>query len=1088
MSSCPSTDELFDLVAEGGDTAASAALHQHLRSCEACRGMLADFGRELEPAPPDESESDQPAAALCTGTVIGRYEVVKLLGLGAMGEVWEALDPSLGRSVALKVLRGRAASGDPLQQQARVWREAQAMARLSHPNVVAVHEVVSHGGQLFLAMDLVVGGTLRAWLASKPRKLDEVLSAFVEAARGLAAAHAAGLVHRDFKPDNLLIGDDGRVRVTDFGLARSSEVAELRASSPGADPSEARLTQTGALLGTPAYMAPEQMRGEPIDARADLFSFCASLFEAVQSEPPFKAGSLAELRCRAEANEVTPRAPTVPAWLRKVLLKGLRADRTERWASMDELIAAIQAGRARAHLRLRWRRTAASLLLLALAVSVIGLIARPAAAPAMAVRRSVAVLGPRNANGMPGAAWLSSALADMLGAELAAGEQLRLVPGRGAAEAAANLGLRGAPELRPGDLRRLRETLGSDLVVAGSYLAPAAGPLRLELRLYEAVSGRAIAVITEVAESSQLAPLATRAGDKLRQALQLAKPAVSDASSSFPSDPEAERLLAEGRAQLAALAPHAALATLVRASRLAPDNVRVLMALAEVHAELGDNSAARADGKRAFASAAGLGREERLRIERLMVLPAAGDWRRAVEISQSLWTFFPDDAEYGLRLASDLLVAQRIDDAKGVLAQIRKLPPPPGRDPRIDLIESNAGSLAGDHELARDAAARCAEGAQKRSSRLLFATCRARGAEALRRLGQPAAAIAALAEAGAIYLQLGDRRGAAAATLALGRLSADTGDLAKAGTRFEDAVRLARELDDLYLEAAATNDLGNLQRRLRHNDEALATFARAGKLADRLNRPIAVLAATVNRANVLAVLGRLQEASAEYEAAEALDARTPGRPAHFETAAGRFEIALQRGELTRARALAEEALAAAGSDSINSGQAQLCLAIVDLADGRLASATEHASRSTALLKAARDRDDLAVACAILSRAHLDGGKVAEAALAAAAARDALAGNQSSRASALVGIAGARAQARQPGQLAPAIGALRVIAAEAEKTGSMSDRLEANLALGELLLRAGDREGRVALNAVVSDAGARGFKLIADAAARAQAAP
>jgi serine/threonine protein kinase len=199
---------------------------------------------------------------------IGRFEILGLLGAGGMGVVYTAYDPALDRKVAVKVLRERST-----EREDRAWREARALARLAHPNVVAIHEVGRHAGRVFLAMELVEGVTLDLWLARQRRDPPAILDVAFQAGRGLEAAHAAGIVHRDFKPDNVMIDAGGRVRVLDFGLAQTREdVIDAGVSQSGYDLELSRRSARG-IAGTPAYMSPEQHASGVVDARSDQFSF-----------------------------------------------------------------------------------------------------------------------------------------------------------------------------------------------------------------------------------------------------------------------------------------------------------------------------------------------------------------------------------------------------------------------------------------------------------------------------------------------------------------------------------------------------------------------------------------------------------------------------------------------------------------------------------------------------------------------------------------------------------------------------------------------------------------------------------------------
>ena len=288
------------------------------------------------------------APSLDRGANLGRYTVLERIGAGGMGVVYGAFDPQLDRKVALKIMhpnsnRRRGGTGG----RSRLLREAQAMAKLSHPNVITVHDVGTFGERVFVAMEFIDGGTVRDWQRQQHRDWPEIIEAFVKAGRGLAAAHAIGLVHRDFKPDNVLVGKDGRVLVMDFGLARTAG-AEPQ-SRDGSRPEHSLskdvvLTRTGALLGTPAYMAPEQHNGSKPDPYADQFSFCVALYEALYGERPFDGNSVTSLAMNVLDGQLraAPKNSGVPTWLRRVVVRGLATRPNDRFPSIDALLAELQ--------------------------------------------------------------------------------------------------------------------------------------------------------------------------------------------------------------------------------------------------------------------------------------------------------------------------------------------------------------------------------------------------------------------------------------------------------------------------------------------------------------------------------------------------------------------------------------------------------------------------------------------------------------------------------------------------------------------------------------------------------------------------
>ncbi|HEY0251976.1 MAG TPA: protein kinase [Kofleriaceae bacterium] len=384
---CLDANVVQDLMSGALDEAVRTTVLGHLDTCDDCRELvgvtakvtLQDHLTETkpypEPVPPrdqialdatlpplSQTLDSQPGVArtmmrpsrlvpprarsVSDAGPFGRYVLDEKLGAGAMGVVWRAHDPKLGRMVALKLLR----KYDPALMD-RLVREAQSMAQVSHPNVVGVFDVGITEGASFIAMELVTGRSLRQWQTEKQRTIPELVTAYVAAGNGLAAAHGAGIIHRDFKPDNVLVGDDGRIRVTDFGLAAAKPT-----DSGNVRISDISLTEAGVILGTPAYMAPEQFDGGIVDPRTDQFCFCASLYEALYGERPFAGKTYDELAENVVAGTLKP-APNgsqVSRGLRAIMVRGLSAKPAERFPSMETLLAQLARDRAKPWKRGFW--------------------------------------------------------------------------------------------------------------------------------------------------------------------------------------------------------------------------------------------------------------------------------------------------------------------------------------------------------------------------------------------------------------------------------------------------------------------------------------------------------------------------------------------------------------------------------------------------------------------------------------------------------------------------------------------------------------------------------------------------------------
>lgn len=297
-----------------------------------------------------DAEERSALGELRVGSVVGRYVVLGRIGQGGMGVVYSAYDPELDRKIALKLLTRSADE----RAQGRLLREAQAVARLQHQNIITVHDVGTVGDRVYMAMEFIIGQTLAAWLKEQPRRWREVIAVFTQAGEGLAAVHAAGLVHRDFKPENAMIDAKGRVRLMDFGLAR----IEAKQTNPSNQPNKGTgsqnlwMTQSGAIVGTPAYMAPEQWEGKETDERTDQFSFSVALWEGLYGARPFAGSNLAELAAAVFAGPPRPSRGPIPNPVARVLQRGLSLRASNRYPNMIALLLELDAASRRTRARL----------------------------------------------------------------------------------------------------------------------------------------------------------------------------------------------------------------------------------------------------------------------------------------------------------------------------------------------------------------------------------------------------------------------------------------------------------------------------------------------------------------------------------------------------------------------------------------------------------------------------------------------------------------------------------------------------------------------------------------------------------------
>lgn len=773
------------------------------------------------------------------GQTVSHYRVVDRIGAGGMGVVYRAHDEQLDRDVALKVLPAGALADERARKQFR--KEALSLAKLNHPNIETVYQFSTQDGIDFLAMELIPGETLSQKLRDGPLPQLEVLRLAMQLSNGLTAAHERGIIHRDLKPSNLIITPDGRLKILDFGLAT------LVLPESAIDLTQSDSIYSGKVSGTLPYMSPEQLRGMLLDPRSDIFAAGAVLYEMATGSRPFPHSQSVELMS-AILHE-TPKPPTVvnpqvsPA-LERVITKALEKNPSSRYHTAREMYAALE-GVSASRLSVPpatsvpaeqdssslaapgpkpWRIAAAVGLLFVLSAGIyLGLNEKkirtrlfgsstetgPATPVAIKTRPSVAVLGFKNVSGRNEKAWLSTALAEMLTTELAAGEQLRTVSGEDVARMKANLSLPETDGYGNETLQKLHKSLGADVVVFGSYIVLGDGQIRLDLRLQDAQRGVNLASLSEKGSESQIDTLASQAGVQLRDKLGVApvSPAESIAiKAALPTTPEATRLYAEGIAKLRTFDNIAARDLLLKAVLADPNFALAHSALASAYSALGYDSKALQSARNAFELSTNISREDRLLIE-ARYREADKEWDHAVEKYRILFGFFPDNLEYGLFLTSAQIKAGNAKDALATLESVRQLPSPLREDLRIDLKTAEAYLSLGDFAKTHNSASSSAERARQLNTKLILADSLLLSAMASESSNQLPQAMTEVEEAQKIYSAAGNRNGEAKSLEVRANILADKSDLSGALGSYREELATAREIGNRRLEASALNNM-----------------------------------------------------------------------------------------------------------------------------------------------------------------------------------------------------------------------------------------------------------------------------------------
>ncbi|MGA9931352.1 MAG: protein kinase [Terriglobales bacterium] len=919
------------------------------------------------------------------GQVLGHYRVVEQIGAGGMGLVFRASDQQLERDVAIKVLPSGMLADEAARKRFR--REALTLAKLNHPNIGMVYEFGSQEGLDFLVMEYVGGVAVDARLGSGPLSQKEVLRLGFQLADGLASAHEHGVIHRDLKPANMRLTQDNRLKILDFGLAQFvRQEVDMGVT--------ASISETNQVVGTLPYMAPEQLRGEVTDERSDLWSAGVVLYELATGRRPFAFAQVPVL-----IDAILNKPPELPSTLNPkispglemAILKCLDKDPERRYQSARELrvdldrltmpISQVPSApvpsaptptvtpTAPARAGIRPIVLAGVIVLLMVgAFSYLyfhGKPPREIAATPVNRRRTVAVLNFKNSTSRPEAAWLSTAIPEMLTTELAAGEKLRTITGEEVAQMKMNLSLPDSDILTAQTLSQIGKTLGADLVVLGSYVALPDGKLRVDLHLQDVAAGETVLAVNQTGDEDNLFDLVSRAGIQLREKCGAGQVSAQDQAgvrAAFPSTPEASKLYAEGLAKLRVFDAIAARDLLQKAVEIDPNHALAHSALAAAWSFLGYDEKARLSAKSAYELSASLSREDRLLIE-ARYREASKEWDNAADSYRTLFGFFSDNLEYGLLLARAQTRGGKGKEALATVESLRRLPPPVGNDARIDLAASEAWRSLGDFKQGQAFAAQAVQKARAENTKLVLARALYRQGFALENLSDTKGAIAAVEEAGRIYQAVGDRNGVASTLEVTGQVFSDRGDYPSALTKFEDELAIAREIGNGKAEASALNNIaltltqqGDEEGAQKIFEKALPAFREVG---DKTNYAMTL----INIAGIIKDGGDLAGAKKTHEQALAVFREINDQNGIATALAGIGNVMDAQGDSATAKKTLEQAIAldlASGQSSPSTDK------LIDLGDalqhlGDLPGARKNYENALALARAASDKSMAAYA-------------------------------------------------------------------------------------------------------------------------------
>lgn len=1176
----PAERSVFLRQACGGDESLLAEIESLLSSFDGAATFLED-------CPAADLFSAQSRAMV--GKRIGAYRIIRECGHGGMAVVYlaERADEEYRKLVAIKMVQPGTNTDEILR---RFRNERQALAGLDHPNIVRLLDGGStEEGLPYLIMDYVEGIRIDEYCDIHRLSVTQRLQLFRTVCLAVQYAHESRVIHRDLKPSNILITREGVARLLDFGIAKvlnpqwSPEATltrtDWRPMTPEyASPEQVRGEPITAAtdiysLGILLYQLLTGHR--PYRVRPDSPVELERLVCNEEPEKPSAAVSRTDETISHDGStptRITPqqiaqargiRPEELPRFLRgdldTIVMKAIRKEPHHRYASAEDFSKDIErylSGmpiqareptllyRGGKFARRHKESLATAILILAVSAAIGTWEARrlvkqnkvneqQSGTVHIRIRPSVAILGFKNLSSHQDTAWISTALSEMLSAELAAGEQLRLVPDETVARTKIDLGLSDVESLVPATLTQVRKNLTSEFIILGSYvyLGKEKGQIRLDLRVEDAATGETVASVSEAGTETDLIDLVSKVGSRLREQFALRQLSPVEAAglrAELPSNPEALRPYSQGLARIRAFDALSAREFLSRAVNADPSFPLAHAALAKAWSSLGYDLNARQEAKKALDESGNLPREKHLLVE-ARFYETNKDWAKAIEAYQNLFNLFPDNLDYGLQLASVETAGGQGKNALQTLAALGALGAQTKDDPRLDVARAEAAASLGDDKLRRDTAEQAAQEASGQGAKLLVARARDSECRALANLGENEKAKGACDEAREIYAAAGERsglsqtlhdmaevpinqgdfaaaeklygqslaieraignqKGQARELLNLGVISVKKGDFIAARRIYDESLRSYQQAGDKYGMAAVMGNTGILLRAQGKLQDALTHFQKAFELSDEVGHRGSAAQALSATGDILVEQGDLSGAYKMYQQASTIEREIGGKNVYAQTLTQMGRVLRQQAKADEARQAYRESLSLQEELGNKSDAAETRLALAELLcdSGKGAEAEQLSRQAVEAFRADAYVDEEIAAQAMLSRSLLQQGRIdgAHAAIVEAVRLSEKSQDVMVRIPVVLDHAYVMAGEKN---LRRAGEAAQQALTRARNLGLFRLQLEASLTLGHIELQARNRSAAYArLEALEKSAHAKGFELIARKAAQSNGA-